>query len=194
MGMSNGRLKNPLALAVLVLLAENDLHPYAIAATLKERGLDKSIRSDLSSLYTVVRQLLRSGFITAAKVERSGRRPERTVYQLTPAGRDKMRARLRDVLATPVKEYPEFGAGLSLMEVLPAEELVPLLEKRSQMLALKEASERKFHDAWASQFDAHVRRTVVREYEMALLEAERRFVDELVRRIMGKRRGLARPR
>jgi DNA-binding PadR family transcriptional regulator len=187
--MSNRRLKNPLALAVLALLSKKDAHPYDIAATLKERHLDDCIRSNVGSLYTVVRQLLRAGFIAAAKTERSGHRPERTVYKITPAGRHEMMARLREMLETPAKEYPEFGAGLSLMKTLPNEEIVKLLEARSLRLALEKRAPHELVNALATQLHADSACSAVREYSLALIKAEYDFVNRLMRRMRGKPRG-----
>jgi DNA-binding PadR family transcriptional regulator len=80
------KLSNPLALAVLVHVAEQPRHPYEIAQVLRERGKDGSIKINYGSLYTVVQSLERHGFIEAAGTERDGRRPERTVYGITATG------------------------------------------------------------------------------------------------------------
>jgi DNA-binding PadR family transcriptional regulator len=73
---------NPLALAVLALLFERPMHPYEMAATLKQRHKGESIKLRYGSLYTVIELLLKRGFIAAQKTAREGRRPERTVYTL----------------------------------------------------------------------------------------------------------------
>ena len=48
---------NPLALALLVLLYERPMHPYEMAATLRERRKESSIKLNYGSLYTVVDNL-----------------------------------------------------------------------------------------------------------------------------------------
>ncbi|WP_075090197.1 PadR family transcriptional regulator [Verrucomicrobium spinosum] len=58
---------NPLALAVLALLFERPMHPYEMAATLKERHKEDSIKLRYGSLYTVIDILVREGHITLAK-------------------------------------------------------------------------------------------------------------------------------
>ena len=45
---------NPLALAVLALLFERPMHPYEMAATLKQRHKEDSIKLRYGSLYTVI--------------------------------------------------------------------------------------------------------------------------------------------
>ena len=81
------RRGNPLALAVLACLTEQPMHPYEMAATMRTRGQDASIRLNYGSLYGVVETLLKRGLIKEQEVVRDGRRPERTVYRITTAGR-----------------------------------------------------------------------------------------------------------
>ena len=52
------RIANPLALAVLALLFERPMHPYEMAATMKERHKEDSIKLRYGSLYTVIDMLL----------------------------------------------------------------------------------------------------------------------------------------
>ena len=92
--MSNLKRKvaNPLALAVLVLLYERPMHPYEMAATLRERRKEESIKLRYGSLYTVIELLVKAGFIAQKKTTREGNRPERTVYEINKAGEAEMRA------------------------------------------------------------------------------------------------------
>ena len=118
---------NPLALAVLALLFERPMHPYEMAATLKQRHKGESIKIRYGSLYTVVELLVTRGWIAARETSRAGKRPERTVYALTPSGYDELRAWMQDLLRDPVREYPQFTPGLSLSPVFSTEEAVALL-------------------------------------------------------------------
>ncbi len=56
---------NPLALAVLICLAERPMHPYEAATTLRQRGKQFSVRLNYGSLYAVVESLERRGLIEA---------------------------------------------------------------------------------------------------------------------------------
>src|SRR5947208_7127469 len=113
---------NPLALAVLACLFERPMHPYEMASTMRERGKDQSIKLNYGSLYTVVEALQQHGLIVAQETEREGRRPERTVYRITAAGRMELIDWVSELLSTPTKEYTWFEAGLSLIPVLPPED------------------------------------------------------------------------
>src|SRR3954454_17820412 len=85
--MSRRRVSNPLALAVLGCLAERPMHPYEISTTLRTRGNEHSIKLNYGSLYSVVESLQKHGLISARETTREGRRPERTVYEISPEGR-----------------------------------------------------------------------------------------------------------
>src|ERR1700756_3883804 len=99
---------NPLALAVMALLFERPMHPYEMAATLKQRHKGESIKIRYGALYTVIELLAKRGFIVAKETSREGKRPERTTYVLTRSGYDELRAWMQDPLRDPVREYPQF--------------------------------------------------------------------------------------
>jgi DNA-binding PadR family transcriptional regulator len=180
------RRGNPLALAVLACLTEQPMHPYEMAATMRTRGQDASIRLNYGSLYGVVENLLKRGLIEEQEVVREGRRPERTVYRITDDGRVEVQEWLSELLGTSAKEFPQFEAGLSLMAVLPPERVVDLLDQRvaklherlSELDALLEAATRN-----------GVPRVflVEADYERALVDADCTFTEQLARDIESER-------
>jgi DNA-binding PadR family transcriptional regulator len=127
-------ISNPIALAVLALLAEGPTHPYEMDFLMRARGLTESIKLNRGSLYTVVEALQRDGLIVPQETQREGRRPERTVYAITDAGRAKFDGWLRELVRNPVKEYPQFIAGLTFLGHLGPDEAVTLFEERARRL------------------------------------------------------------
>jgi DNA-binding PadR family transcriptional regulator len=125
---------NPLALAVLVCLAEKPRHPYEIATTLRQRHKHETVRLNYGSLYGVVESLERRGLIEALETRRSGRLPERTVYRLTDSGKIEVHDWLTELLSTPVNDYPAFQAALSFLPALPPDDAVMLLHERAHHL------------------------------------------------------------
>ncbi len=134
------KLTNPLGLAVLAMLMGGPMHPYQIARLLKHRGKDDSIKIQYGSLYTVVQNLERQGFVEAEGTVRAGHRPERTVYRLTDDGRRELEDRIRELISEPVKEYPIFTSALSLVAVIHPDELAGLLAERLQVLEIEIAA------------------------------------------------------
>src|SRR6516225_9942517 len=173
---------NPLALAVLALLFERPMHPYEMGAIMKQRHKEDSIKLRYGSLYTVIDLLLARGFISARGVGRDGRRPERTVYEITAAGRDELRAWMADLIGEPVKEYPQFEAALCLLPVLPPDEALSLLRQRLTAIAQNKAALTQHVEAM-SELNFPPLFLVETEYRLALMKAEQHFVGELVGRI-----------
>src|SRR5215471_3899197 len=128
---------NPLALAVLVSLYEKPMHPYEVAQTLRQRAKQESVRLNYGSLYAVVESLEKKGFIKATGTVREGKRPERTVYDITYDGAREMDDWLTELLGTPTKEYPAFMAGLSFIAALSPDDAIAALRRRSEALALR---------------------------------------------------------
>jgi DNA-binding PadR family transcriptional regulator len=169
---------NPLALAVLVCLAERPRHPYEVATTLRQRQKHQSVRLNYGSLYGVVESLERRGLIEAQETRRSGRLPERTVYRLTEAGRIEVHDWLTELLSTPVKEYPAFQAALSFLPALPPEDVAALLAERAQRLQAELAQDAATREL-AEKAGLPRLFWVEHEFEMALREAELRYVRQL---------------
>jgi len=171
-------ISNPLALAVLACLHERPMHPYEMASTMRERGKEQSIKLNYGSLYTVVDSLAKNGLIEAMEATREGRRPERTVYRLTEAGRARLDSWMSELLAEPVKEYPQFEAALSLLPVLHPDTVLGLLRTRIRLLQKEIAQARTMIDTAHS---ARLPRLLLieGEYQVAMREAELSWVKQL---------------
>src|SRR5262249_42198956 len=137
--MPKPQRSNPLALAVLVCLLERPMHPYEVAHTLRTRGKHENMRLNYGSLYSVVESLEKRGLIDARDPVQEGKRPPRTVYEITEAGSREAADWLAELLATPVKDYLAFEAGLSLMPALPPDEVATLLGQRAEALEIRVA-------------------------------------------------------
>jgi DNA-binding PadR family transcriptional regulator len=184
------KVGNLLALAVMSYLSQQPMHPYELSRTLREHGDDRSIKFNHGSLYMVVQQLARAGFITEVETSRDGQRPERTVYALTEAGRAEFRDWLRDLVAEPVHEYPPFVAALSLVAALPPGEVVSLLQQRLDRLAAARAQIRGLIDTTVGQGVPELF-LVEEQYRLALLDAETAFVREFIGKITDPQTGWA---
>ena len=133
---------NPLALAVLVCLYEKPMHPYEVAQTLRQRAKQESVRLNYGSLYAVVDSLEKRGFIKATGTVREGKRPERTVYEITDEGSREMNDWMTELIGVPAKEYPAFMTGLSFLPSLPPDEALMALRfagRRTQSQAGRHA-------------------------------------------------------
>jgi DNA-binding PadR family transcriptional regulator len=170
---------NPLALAVLVCLYEKPMHPYEVAQTLRTRAKEQSVRLNYGSLYAVVESLEKKGFIKATGTLREGKRPQRTIYEITDEGSLEMTDWLTELIGTPNKEYPAFQAGLSFIPALSPDDALAALRRRAEALTVKIAAMR---GAMQAATDAGLPRIfeLESEYEERTLSAELSFVRALV--------------
>jgi DNA-binding PadR family transcriptional regulator len=171
------KVANLLALAVLGTVIQRPMHPYEIASLLRARGKDDDMEIKWGSLYTVVRNLAKHGFLEVVDSRREGARPERTIYRIADAGRTELRDWTRELVATPQSEHPRFKAGLSMLSVLPPEEAVAALSERLVELERAIAAARALLSEHA---DVPRLFLVENEYEIALCEAEVAWVRGLL--------------
>ena len=99
--------KDMVALTTLGLLSEQPCHPYEIQRLLKERHKAYAV-GKTRTLYRAIEELEAAGYIEPIETSREGRRPERTVYRITPEGSEELENWLADLLSTPVDETPVF--------------------------------------------------------------------------------------
>ena len=166
-------------------------HPYEIATTLRQRHKEDSIKIRFGSLYTVIDLLQARGLIVPRETIREGRRPERTVYELSPAGKAEMSDWLRSLIGEPVKEYTDFEAGLCLLAALPPGDAIDLLKRREQRLEvdfrqLRAGLDQVLATGLPPLF------LVEAEYRLSRMVAERQFVRSLLQRIDDRLGRLAR--
>ena len=179
---SKRKVSNLLALAVLSYLSQQPMHPYELGRNLREHGDARSIKYNHGSLYMVVGQLARAGFITEQETSRAGQRPERTVYALTDAGRAELRDWLRELVEEPQHEYPSFVAALSLIAALPPGEVTALLRRRLGHLD-RQLAEARTLIATSVASGVPALFLIEEEYRATLLAAESGFISRFIEQI-----------
>ena len=173
------KVGNPLALAVLAELVAEPMHPYEMGRRLQEHGKDRDIKYTRSSLYMVVEQLRKAGFVAEQETVRDTQRPERTVFALTEEGRLELHDWMRELVAEPQHEYPLFGVALSLLAVLPPAEAVDLLGRRLDALT-EQVEEIRARVATATAQGVPWIFLIEEEHRLGAQEAEQRFVAGLI--------------
>jgi DNA-binding PadR family transcriptional regulator len=175
------KISNLLALSLLTLLTERPMYPYEMAATLRHRGKDQSIKINWGSLYTVVQNLEKHGFIETVEVAREGRQPERTTYRITDEGRAELTDWLRELISEPEREYTKFEAALAECAVLSPRELTGLLKQRLEALEQATAQHETMLGALAGSLPRLF--LIESEYQLALRRAETGWVREVLKEL-----------
>lgn len=168
-----------IALTALALLTERPLHPYEMQRLMHDRRKEYA-EGRTRALYRAIEELEAAGWIEPVETTREGRRPERTVYRITPEGREALEDWLQDVLERPAREHLAFTAAVGMLAYLPQDRAADALqhrvvELRAELAARDEASS-------ALDQEMHLPRIVLLEdeHERALREAELRWVLALL--------------
>lgn len=171
----------PLAVMVLALLREDDMHPYEMVRVLKRRRDDRMMSITNGTLYHTVGRLHEQQLVAEVGVDREGNRPERTTYSLTDAGRDAVVDWVRAQL--PQNTRPDrFRVALAEAHNLDRAEVITLLTQRSIALAtdldthitgLTEAAARGVGDQFLIEVDR----------QRHLLQTDLRWTEGLLARL-----------
>ena len=149
--------RTPVALSVLNLLNERPMHPYEMRTRMRERGHDRAFKIRESSVYDTVTRLAERGFIEPVDVNREGRRPERTVYAITEAGRDELLVWMWELASEPPAEAPAFAAPLMFIYSLGQDRTMAAFQQRAARLEADISSSDAYRRAFVADMPGFVR-------------------------------------
>lgn len=173
------KVGNLLALALLSLLSVDEpMYPYEMAQTLRIRGKDRTMKINWGSLYTVVQNLEKYGYIESVATEREGRQPERTTYRITDDGRAELKDWLRELLSVPDEKPTQFESALADWMVLSPDDVTQQLTQRLETLDKGIATLRESLGVWTRRLPRLL--LVELEYQLAIRVAEADWVRGLV--------------
>jgi DNA-binding PadR family transcriptional regulator len=165
--------RTPVALSVLNLLNERPMHPYEMRSLIRERRHDRAFKIRESSIYDTVSRLADRGYVEPVEVSREGRRPERTVYAITEAGRDELDAWLWELASEPSEEYPSFAAPLMFIYALGRDRAIAAFAQRAAKLEAQASASDTFRHAYETEFREFPRIFgIEEEYAQAMRRAE----------------------
>ena len=176
------KVGNLLALSLLSLLAQRPMYPYEMAQVLRARGKEKNFKINWGSLYTVVANLEKYGFIRESGTGREGRQPERTTYQLTEQGMAELRDWLSELLSVPEDERGGFATALSEAGILPPDEVIGLLTTRLTTLDKDIAVEQADLARWTERLPRAL--LIEAEYQLAMRMAQAGWLRGLITEIV----------
>lgn len=168
-------------LTVLAMLSVRAGHPYELHRFIVDTHKDY-VTGLPRSLYHAVERLAGEDLIVPVETSRDGRRPERTVYEITDEGRQELSTRLRALLENPGPDRRTFTAAVSLMGTLPVPDALRALRTRGATI-----------EGLLAGTDAHLRAMkesglpdilmIEVDYERTLNEAELAWVRRVVARL-----------
>jgi len=179
MGRKSIGWKNLWSLTVLVFLRLKPMHPYELQSVIKLTHKEDFLQLKAGSLYNSIERLLEAELIEVAETTRAGRRPERTVYRITKAGRQEMAKWLRELLERPGPDTTWFYAALSFLPAVQAREAAEQLQKRARHL---ETEVRNYKRVLTDLVPRIGRLPLIEvEYALAMRSAERDWVEQIIK-------------
>jgi len=172
----------PLGIAILSLLAREPMHPYEMRHVIRVREIDRVMKVTHGTLYSTVDRLAGAGLIQPVETSREGRRPERTVYEITEPGRDQLLDALRAELMRTTPDYPRLAMALTFASLLEPGEVGELLERRGVEVEGQLSNFQAALDAAFKRTSHQLTRVnlIEVEYQIALLRAERDWLRAVV--------------
>lgn len=174
------RRRSPLAVQLLLLLAEQPMHAYEMQRLIKARQKDRIVNiAQRNSVYQTLERMVRAGFVEVQETVQEHGRPERTVYRLTGAGHEAVEEWVETMVSTPAREFPEFPVALAALPHLTPDRAADLLDRR--VATLEERRREAAADAARTDEMGLPRLFMLEEeYQRALTEAELSWVRGLV--------------
>ena len=99
-------------LIVLGLLMGGEKHPYEMQHIMKIRKLDKFVSFYKGSLYYAVEQLKDEDLIEVSQVIKEEKRPDKTVYKITEAGKNEFQGLLIQQMSKEEQHYDPLYTAL----------------------------------------------------------------------------------
>jgi DNA-binding PadR family transcriptional regulator len=120
-------------LVILGLLRERPLYGYEIKQIIEEHMSDWTSIA-FGSIYFALDKLAEEKFVEKVGVEQKGKRPSRSVYQITKAGREEFLRLLRENWQQFEREYYPLDICLFFLDSLPLGEVINYLKTRKEAL------------------------------------------------------------
>jgi DNA-binding PadR family transcriptional regulator len=120
-------------LVILGLLRERPLYGYEIKQLIEEHMSDWTSIA-FGSIYFALDKLAEEKFVEKMEVERAGKRPSRSVYQITSSGQEEFLRLLREGWQQFEREYFPLDVCLFFLGSLPPDEVITYLQSRKKAL------------------------------------------------------------
>lgn len=120
-------------LVILGLLRQRSLYGYELKHIIEDHMGDWTSIA-FGSIYFALDKLAEEGFIEKIGIEQEGKRPSRSVYEITQAGRDEFLRLLREGWQKIEQQYYDLDIYLFFLNSLPLTEVKEYLRLRQTVL------------------------------------------------------------
>lgn len=163
------------------LATSGPLHGHQIRQQAQSDRTETWTDVQVGSVYGALKRLASEDLIREVRTEKVGNRPERTVYEITPAGRRALAAIHDAALRELDRHYDPFDLALAQARDVPAEHLEQIVENRIGALRVQLAAQR--HAAEAADPHVNEAERLVLQHLIVRTEAEIRWHAEVAARL-----------
>jgi DNA-binding PadR family transcriptional regulator len=163
------------------LAASGPLHGHQIRQQAQNDHTETWTDIQVGSVYGALKRLANEDLIREVRTEKVGNRPERTVYEITPAGRRSLAAIHQTALRDLDRHYDPFDLALAQARDIPEEHLEQIVENRLGAFRVQLATQR--HAAEHADPYLNEAERMVIQHLIARTEAEVRWHTELATRL-----------
>jgi DNA-binding PadR family transcriptional regulator len=122
------------------LAASGPLHGHQIRQQAQADRTDRYTDIQVGSLYGALKRMAREGLVREIRTERVGNRPERTVFEITPGGRQALSAIREEILHKISLPHDPFDLALKQARDMAEEDLTQIVADRLAALRAQELS------------------------------------------------------
>lgn len=170
-------------LAILSLIAEQPRHGYELEQIIEERGMREWTEVAFSSIYFILKGLVKKGLADSILQPAAGRGPAKKVFHASPQGHKALHDGILLAISSADHDNQRFLLGLSCLPLLSQPEVENAFKERMTSLSSK-IKEFSMHPAFIIPgFPSHVRGMF--EYSIAVIQAEldwsEKFLDSYLK-------------
>ena len=163
------------------LAASGPLHGHQIRQQALADRAETYSDVQVGSVYGALKRLANEDLIREVRTEKVGNRPERTVYEITPAGRGSLAAIHDKALRELDRHHDPFDLALTQSRSIPGEELEQILQNRIAALRVQLDTQR--HAAEHADPYVNEAERLIIQHLIARTEAEIRWHTEVAARV-----------
>ena len=171
-------------LLLLGLLLDRPMHGYELYQQIQAEGIDAWFNVSMAGVYYSLGKLRDQGSVAESR-QRGARSARKSIYRLTEEGREAFFAAMEAQAASQEETYLAYDLVIYLLNKLPLQRAIPLLEQRQVFLA-EEAQ--KVQAALAAEQDdgRSPLKLAILDHARRFLEMEQGWLSGVIRDIQGE--------
>ena len=172
------------ALLILGIIAYEPINPYAVSKLVNFRRT--SIRIPTQTVYGIINMFKKRGFVSG-KLVKNGNLPDKTIYAITPRGRQYIKKNLTYNLTDPHEVLTRLLLSIMLIGYLDKETALKILKEHQVKTEEAIAVGKGLKNSKKGTDETHIR-DISLAYVLKTLQVNHKIVDTLMEKVAAERR------